>query len=236
MKILIVGDSITEGELGFDYIHLLKGKFDVVSKGLGGETLFGMTEWLYDEVQKEEFDQIIIEIGHNDIILPILKTKGWMFKKPFEKLIYRGSIPTETSEDFGELYRQVITNLKQMTNAPIAVTTLGLLNENQESISAKRRIEYNRAIRKLGNLCDVIDIGEAFDFKIQLMKQADYFLNGSGLSFLMDKKKSKDNYGANELAFDRGLYFTMDGIHLSESGAQVYNHCIEEFLVKKYMK
>lgn len=230
MRILILGDSITKGELGFDYIHLLDG-FNITAKGVNGETLFGLSEWMYDEVAKDNYDQVIIAIGHNDIILPILLTKGKMFKKPYLNLIRRGSIPTENAKEFGALYADLVKKLKEVTRAKIAITTLSLLNEDQNSVSAQRRVKYNEEIRKLSNLCDVIDIGERFDSKVQNAQTKDFFLMDSALSFVMDKLKTKNNEGSNILAEARGLFLTFDGIHLNKSGAQVYKEEIEKYLL-----
>ncbi len=231
MRTLILGDSITEGELGFDYIHLLE-NYDIHSKGIGGETLFGLTEWMFDEILKEEYDQIIIAIGHNDIILPILKTMGSMFVKPYLSLIQRGSIPTEDPVEFEGLYRKVIKSIKEVSKTKIAVTTLSTLNENKNSLSARRRLEYNSAIRGMSDICDVIDLGRRFDEELEQLETRDYFLMTSGVSFILDKLLTKKDFGSNKLSKKRGLHFTMDGIHLNEAGALIYKEEISEFLKK----
>lgn len=75
-KVLIIGDSITEGILGINYVEMLQNKFREIqfyNMGLGGDTLQGISDRLLKEISINRYDIIIIEAGHNDIILPKMK-------------------------------------------------------------------------------------------------------------------------------------------------------------------
>ncbi|MCP4415250.1 MAG: hypothetical protein GY805_01425, partial [Chloroflexi bacterium] len=84
MRLLIVGDSITEGNPGIGYVQLLETAFaesNIINLGMGGDTIQGIGKRAIAYLQKDKsFDAIIIEAGHNDIILPDFSRKSLLHK------------------------------------------------------------------------------------------------------------------------------------------------------------
>src|SRR5690554_7732659 len=97
-KILYIGDSITEGVTGINYINYIESKFpnhQHINQGLGGDTLKGISNRLLSLIKNERYDYIVFEAGHNDILMPYFSKQGLLLKLSANKLKHRGSIPTK---------------------------------------------------------------------------------------------------------------------------------------------
>ena len=82
-KILFIGDSITEGQIGIGYVDIIQHyfpEFQCKNYGRGGDTISGIFKRLLKilKTHTENYDIIVIEAGHNDIFLPYVKKK-WNF-------------------------------------------------------------------------------------------------------------------------------------------------------------
>ena len=81
MKLLFIGNSITKGTIGKSFVDLLKEHHPdwvIKNAGVRGDTLKNISDRLTIEILiNPDYDFIIIEAGHNDIILPTFKTRGY---------------------------------------------------------------------------------------------------------------------------------------------------------------
>jgi lysophospholipase L1-like esterase len=74
MQLLFIGNSLTRGQIGISYIDLLKADnpdWKIKNAGVDGDTLKNIADRVQKETPGTNYDYIIIEAGHNDIILPL---------------------------------------------------------------------------------------------------------------------------------------------------------------------
>ncbi len=236
-KILIIGDSITEGILGINYVTMLQNQFQnaqFCNMGLGGDTLQGISDRLLAEISMNRYDIIIIEAGHNDIILPKMKEINQLFKLAYKKLIRRGSIPTTSTEEFENKYMQLITNIKATCKSEIILATLSCLNENLNAGTNQKRENLNQIIRKVASYhnCFIADVGQAFNDILMNKNNCSKFLDGFFNTFFFDALRTKTIEGTISLSNKRNLKLTVDGVHINLEGAKIYCNVISDCLNK----
>jgi len=236
-KVLIIGDSITEGILGINYVDMLQNEYEnaqFCNRGLGGDTLYGISNRLIQEIAKNKYDIIIIEAGHNDIILPIMKKMNVLYKLTYHSIVKRGSIPITDPFEFEKNYKETITKIKSLCNSQIIITTLSCLSEDLNSSTNKKREQFNYIIRKISSEynCILADVGKLFDDRLLNVNNSKQFLGNYFNVFLFDAMKTKTVEGAMSLSDKRNLMLTVDGVHINSEGAKIYFDVIKSCLKK----
>ncbi|NPV00643.1 MAG: SGNH/GDSL hydrolase family protein [Brevinematales bacterium] len=232
MRLLFTGDSITLGQIGYSYVNLITEKLqgaNIVNLGLDGDTLSGIMKRTLSHLHEtKHYDAIVIAAGHNDIILPYFHTLGFMHRKIVKTLSKRGSIPVQDSDEFELKYCDFIGGIRKVTPSPIIITTLSCLNENPNSMTNRRRIEFNERILAVAKKCrtELADAGMCFDEVLRDKTTTDYFMNNLLNTFLFDKKACAKPNGADRLSEKRHLNLTIDGVHINSTGAQIYRDVI----------
>lgn len=238
-SVLIIGDSITEGVLGIDYVKMLQNKFpnfQFCNMGLGGDTLQGIADRLLAEISINRYDIIIIEAGHNDIILPKMKEINFLFRLAYNKLIRRGSIPTTNPDKFEKKYTWLITKIRAMCKSEIILTTLNCLNEDLSSDTNKKRAHLNQIIKKVAlyHSCVIADVGKVFDEELANTNNYSKFLDNFFNTFFFDALKTKTIQDTISLSNKRKLKLTVDGVHINLEGAKIYCNVISDCLNSLY--
>ncbi|RKD31209.1 SGNH/GDSL hydrolase family protein [Thermohalobacter berrensis] len=233
-KILYVGDSITEGISGVNYVKYIEKEFPNylhINQGLGGDTLLGISNRLMSLLENEEFNYIVFEAGHNDIIIPYFEKQGLLLKMTAKKLRSRGSIPTDIN-NFKEVLENKMREIKKITNAEIILTTLSCIGEVLNSDLNNKRAVINRSIKEVAKKykCKIANVGDAFDEKLRRVDSGNYLLGGFYKLMLIDPIFSKKNKWAEKISRHRKLYLTIDGVHINGEGAKIYANEIIETL------
>lgn len=232
MRVLISGDSITEGIGGYSYVDEIKNshpKLQVVNLGLGGDTLTGiMKRTIMHLKENEDYDVIIISAGHNDIVLPYFSKQSLAHKFIVYELKRRGSVPTPDVKDFEAIYDVSIQQIQSITDARIIITTLSCLNEELSAETNKTRVDYNKAISAVAQKNQILlaDVGRVFDEKLTGKQRRNYFMNNLINTFIIDHYTCRKNSKADALSTKRGFELTTDGVHLNSKGAQIYKECL----------
>lgn len=236
MRILIAGDSLTEGVTGVGYIKKLMPLMpndEFVNLGLGGDTLIGIGNRLLEYLKDDsDFDIIIIEAGHNDLLIPSFEEREFPFKMTAYALKKRGSIPIEDEDIFSRTYLSTLKAIKRLSDAKIYVTTLSCIGENLGSILNMKRRLYNKAITNTVKLYNsenvnsitIIDIEGVIDNQLRCCETSDYLLDDYFSSFFIDAHHYLSDERAAELSSERGLMLTMDGVHPNANGANILAH------------
>jgi lysophospholipase L1-like esterase len=227
-RLLFIGDSITEGKIGLNWVDMIKHRFpDFIchNEGNGGETLLEVTTRLIKILirDKHTYDFIIIEAGHNDLILPYVKQK-WPFMSVKQV--------TPVSE-IGELLEKQLNKVISLTKAKIIMTTLSCIGEIYNSqINQERRL-INKQIKSVGYKYNAIiaDVSPIFD-KTILHNNSSSYLMDNPLNLLIDYFRSKKSKWADKISKKRNLSLTIDGGHLNSKGARIYCQVITEVLNK----
>ena len=236
-RVLVIGDSVTAGSLGVGYVPLLQDSFPdwtFVNAGVGGDTLSRVSLRTLTMIDGEHFDCLVISVGINDILLPLLRTRGPLHAMWVRWLHKRGSVPTTTPHDFRQLYHSLIHSIRACRGyhrVPIIVTTLSALTEHRHSLQNRLRIEYNRSIRAVAyeEVCLVADVGAVFDQRLS-DNGSEMLLGVDSLPVIRHLFHTSDPRRASSMSSRRGLEFTIDGVHLNRVGAQIYHDTIAAVL------
>lgn len=236
MRVLIIGDSITEGKLGQSYLPGLKERLpgvELVNLGLGGDTVFGMKKRAVRYLKRDSrFDVLVVVGGHNDVILPAFERMSLSYRMVARAMVARGSLPFEERKIFASCYASLIDMLRRLCSAQIVLSTLSCINENLQAATNLVRAGLNEEIRELAshhNL-QLADVAAAFDRQLDDGGGRNYFMDRVNTTFLQDSYYSKVPGALERLSKKRGLRLTIDGVHLNSAGAAIYSEVLAESL------
>jgi lysophospholipase L1-like esterase len=224
--ILFIGDSITEGKLGINFVDMIKRRIpDIIchNKGHGGETLLEINTRLIKILKEDKYkySTIVIEAGLNDILLPYLKLRWPVLRNKWV-----------TSEaQIGIVLDQMIRSIISLTDANIILTTLSCLGEIFDSqLNQKRRL-VNDQIKIIGYRYDayIADVASIFD-EIILNSNSSSYLMDNLINIIIDYLRSKKSVWADKISSKRNLRLTIDGGHLNSKGAKIYCREISKIL------
>lgn len=154
MKALFIGDSIIEGSIGVNFTDIIERQnpgITVLNHGIPGDTLPGISRRLLRLVAGEEnFDLILLEGGHNDILMA-----PWFGREG----------PAGIVEELGGILDNTLEQVKLNFQGKVIITTLSCLGEDLEGEENLIRARFNKVIRDLAakHGCTVADVGKAFD-------------------------------------------------------------------------
>jgi len=236
MTVLLIGNSLTAGNLGIPWSRYLKfpggNSSDIRIKnwGLDGDTLHGVRNRLEQFLSMGIPDILVIQTGANDILLPEMASRGKDWSLFVDEMIKRGSVPVSGPEEFNSAYNEMIgfASSRGMDNRNIICVTIPPIGENLESGRNMKRLEYNRELRRAVEDAGAVlaDVATAFEEELRKIGLfSDWFFSGPG-GFAADVKEVRRGKGAMGLSEERGLYLTMDGAHLNERGAELMGNVI----------
>ena len=236
-KILFVGNSITQAVIGINYIDFIKKAhpdYKCINKGISGDTLLGATNRLIKCLADgANPDIIVLEIGHNDIVLSCNNRSRW--DHFLMRLLTKDTVATKP-EDFIETLKEKLTIIKSKTKAKIIITTLGFLDETVSMDSKVNQIrdDLNRQIRKLCTdlKIELADVGKAFD-KFKNLSTAKENLRETASDIFFNILISRNRKLADKISKKRGLTLTIDGAHLNSRGARIYAKTLLGAIVEK---
>lgn len=224
-RLLLVGDSLTAGHPGVSYPGMMARlgcAHEMMIEGRGGATVTEVRWRLNPLIASCTPDIVLLEVGANDILIPLFHRRGGPWKKLARDLQFRGSVPMVTPGTFQQTYEEMLRAVPGSVRVILA--TVACLGENPESEINKTRNSYNEVIRAIGERlgAGTADVAKAFDTELQKVdKPSAYFLDRHSSVFL-DSLVTAPDAGADYLARRRGLHLTMDGAHLNSLGARIY--------------
>ena len=239
MRVLFLGDSLTEGVDGVSYLRRLEDKIaadsrlrglELINRGCGGDTVQNLARRVRRDVVPAEPDLIIVLIGVNDCTM-------WLAAKSFplpatvrtrryfrlEKQLPRAIAP----ERFRDGLRVLIHALRAHTAARIVLATPPTLGEHPQSRQRTALSRYAREVRQVAFEldCDVIDLFATFTR--ELRKHS----SGQRTSFVEKlRARAAGGHDPDTLARLRGYTFTYDGVHLTTRGADLISDVIYDLL------
>ncbi len=232
MTLMLLGDSLSAGNLGIPYSRYLSFSADsrIANHGIDGDTLRGVLLRIENALNSDKPDAVLLGIGGNDILLPKMAARGGTWTAFVEEMIASGAVPTSDPEEFETLFARLIRVSADAKPERIIVTTIPPLGENLESPWNRLRENLNRRIRRVAAAAGkdenpavrLADTANAFEEVLrQRTVRSDWFF-GDPKDFITDKRRMRREKGAVMLSEERGLYLTMDGVHFNERGAELF--------------
>lgn len=217
MRIVFLGDSLTEGVDGASYLRLLKGQIatdqrlygaTLINAGRGGDTVFNAARRVARDVVSHSPDWVVIFVGVNDC-------RTWYVRQSFptwanlrsgyyflrRKGVWRAVAPHR----YGVGLRALVDDLRTHTQSHIALCTPATASESRDARAERMLDSYAECVRVVAreHECALIDVRKAF-----LAAEA-----GSGGLLTTEYR------------------LTCDGVHLSELGANLVAGVFHDWLL-----
>ena len=212
MKVAFYGDSLTAGMPGASY-------FDILRKRLPEATLFNYGQIndtalsLYRRIVKyklhEPVDAAFLWVGVNDVLI----RRSWLFSR------LRPSW-AKTPALFREHYRALLDILGPRADKVFTVSPL-FIGEDMRNPWNQAVGELSAIIRDLSAAyanVEFIDLRAVFIAELETRSTSNY-LARNALRSVLDVLTLRSEERIDQKAVERGLHFTLDGVHLNSAGA-----------------
>lgn len=226
-KIYAFGNSLTGGNPGESYLKIFNrttASHKLINHGIGGDTLIGIVSRLKKLIRKQYPKAVLIEAGINDILIPYFEILGGAWYKLSQRLKKRGSIPSGDINSFYKIYSDANEFGIQNHVETIIITTITCIGEYLNGELNILRNQYNEKILKLAKRypIKIVDIGNVFSSYLTKRKKISSYLMPEYIKIYSDSLFTVLNYFSRRLSQIRGLYLTIDGVHLNDVGAKIY--------------
>ena len=229
---LFVGDSLTEGTYGANYVDLVAQAIaaggsqlhgELVNAGRGGDTVTAVRDRLGPLMQRWQPDWVIVAVGCNDVWLPWLTSHsfGWRVWLGLRRL-QTGQVPAVDLDQFGATYRDII-DIARRGGAQVLACTVSPIGERLSTAVNRQVARLNGIIKHVtaDRQVPVADIWQAFVEALAAQPQRSRYLPGEWLFAGMDRRGYRPE-NVDQIARRRRLHLTFDGIHLNSRGAQLW--------------
>ena len=227
MRIVFLGDSLTEGVDGVSYLRLLRERaaqeprlreMDLINAGVGGDTVVNLPRRVSRDVVPLQPDWVVVFIGVNDCstllrqrspTLSSLRSRRYFQR---EKGV-RGPI---TPARFRDGMRALVDGLHNRTSARVAICTPAVFGERLSSRSWRLLDEYVAATRLVASErgCGLIDVHAVF---ARELAELPALRPASPLTRWRIRHRPTSSYEI--LAAARGHRFVYDDVHFNARGA-----------------
>ncbi len=227
MKIAFLGDSITEGIPGVNYVNLIKTEFpdyQIDNYGKGGDTVLSLLKRIRCIKNLADYDLLFVVIGVNDLYgkltVPYRVLKR-LKKQPASKDI-------NAFKDNCEL---LIEHLESLHTKIVFVPPL-LMGEQLDSNWNQQLNDYVSVMKETVSGYQGIDVINVRENFLHLLKGkiTSRYLPLKLIDLYNDVTKLKNINQVDEISHSRGLYLTLDGVHLNSIGATEVSTKIIEYL------
>jgi lysophospholipase L1-like esterase len=228
-KIAFFGDSLTEGNFGVSFFDILQRDLPhhtLLNYGEGGDTIVSLYHRLLREGEVGRFDIIVLWIGVNDVFSR-MTCMYRIINKIRQKECSRNKV------EFGNYYQATLEKFSLHAGTIIAVEPL-LIGEDPKNKWNFQLGELSQVIQKLSSALENVEFvelrGRFFEqLEDRLLSQ---YLPKSMLQYMRDKATVSTPEQVDQKSAERGLHFTLDGVHSNSEGARM----ISDILKQKIMK
>lgn len=231
-RIVLVGDSITHGRIGTNYVEILShrmkdNEFEFINAGVNGDLVWNVCQRL-DEVIDCRPDIIMILIGTND-------ANASLSPDGQRRYAQRKKLPTLPTHDwFQTMFTELLTELSQRTDSSIAVFSLPTIGEDFDSFEFKESQRYSETIKEIAmeRNIDYIPLNETMVENSQSVpSKTEYSSRKSEFEMV---KAAMRHYilrqGWDSISKKKGFSHHIDYLHLNTQGATMIADLIQRFL------
>jgi lysophospholipase L1-like esterase len=231
LKIAFIGDSLTEGIVGASYFDILQDKLsqhELLNYGKGGDTVKSLFRRLSRMGFESNMDIGFLWIGANDVFV---KTR-WSF--PLTKRL-RGQPWAKSHTQFLDYYRSLLELLQDNITHIFTLPPL-LIGEDIDNAWNEELTVLSKIIRDLSvkypNV-EFVDLREHFIPQLA-SKNISPYVPKSVFRVILDALFVKNPEELEKKATERGLHYTIDGVHLNKAGAEKVANVLLEKIHSKF--
>jgi lysophospholipase L1-like esterase len=229
--IVCVGDSITRGEVSYDYADLLQARlgdrFEMINAGINSEVSYDVLQRL-DQVIACEPDVVTVLIGTNDANASI-SDEGALWMMQHRKLPSKPSIGW-----YEENMEAIVERLQRETRAHIALLSLPPIGEDLQGQPVRTTRWFSEVVRRVARRYGVA-------YLPVYEQMVDYVTEHPPAENLEHEKWQWHSVKAiferkilgvelDEIAQRQGLVLHSDMLHLNSHGACIIADLIENFV------
>jgi len=217
VRIGFFGDSLTEGRPGVPYVDILQERFpsdELVNFGRAGDSVVGTLQRVRSLRNEKPFDLAFVWTGVNDVLARI----SWA--SPTTRRL-TGKPWADSRDEFVAQYRTLLEALSPHAARVVAVAPLFI----GEDLSNPWNQELDVRASEMESLCTRFDRVEFLNLRpympdVSSGECASPYVEKSGLGTVWEAIAFRDPEDVDRVASERGLCYTMDGIHLNSRGAK----------------
>jgi lysophospholipase L1-like esterase len=227
--VVCAGASVTHGRISVSYVSLLEARlgerFQFANAGRNGDLAFNLLQRL-DAVVALRPEFVLLQIGTNDVNASFSAQVARRFQR-LKKL------PVLPSRDFyRESLTAIVRQLRQRTDARVALLSLPLFGEDLESIFNERARSYNEIVRDVTSSEGVryLPLHESMAAIIRSEPQSRTAPPSNRQVALAQVHRFLLGRSLDEIGARHGYRLLSDGVHLNTRGATVVADLIGEYL------
>jgi lysophospholipase L1-like esterase len=243
VRIVFLGDSLTEGVDGASYLRLLRERIahdpllrdiELINAGVGGDTVVNLPRRVSRDVVPLQPNWVVVFIGVNDCAT-LLTRRATPSPRSLRSRRYfrrekgvRGAI---TPGRFRDGLRALVDGLRARTSARVALCTPAVFGERLSSRSWRLLDEYVAATRLVAaeRGCALIDVHAAF---ARELAELPALRPASPLARWRMRRRPTNSY--EMLAAARGQRFVYDDVHFNARGAALVAEVMLDWLQAMY--
>ncbi len=229
--VMMIGDSITHGRIGTNFVDILSKRFDnfeFVNAGINGHLTWNVNQRL-DEIIACQADHTFILIGTND-------ANATLSEKDSNNYVKRYRLPQKPDiEWYKDNLLLLVTRLQKETRSKINILSLPTIGEDVESKELKHSVTYSGITKKVSDElnCEYLPLNETM---LELLKTKNVVNPYSYDKNDMQMVKAIFNHYAlrkswNKIAHNSGLFYHIDYLHLNDAGADLIVQLITDKLL-----
>jgi len=228
--LVCVGDSITRGEVSFNYVELLQtrlgDRFEVINAGINSEVSHDVLQRL-DQIIACEPTLVAILIGTNDANAS-MSDEGALWLMQYRKLPFKPSIGW-----YEENLEVIVERLQRETRARIALLSLPPIGEELQSQPVRTTRWFSEVVRRVARRYQAA--------YLPVFEQMTEYLTEHPPAETLEHEKwqwhsVKAIFGSkvlgvelDEIARQQGLVLHSDMLHLNSQGAGIIADLIENW-------
>jgi lysophospholipase L1-like esterase len=225
MKIVFLGDSLTWGEYGGNFLNEVASQMpeaELINAGVAGDTVVNLLRRI-DPILEEEADAIFVMVGGNDATSYAMPDTRGYYRRA--KKLENGMV---TPEQFATAYEELLSKIQ----AHEINVFVGLAPHEYNKEMVKIKQEFNQISREIAEKLNVpvLDLDAVFSPANPIEREP------IGIKFIQDIGANVAK-GWNDFETERakwGYTYTFDGIHiLPETAIKFANHIVP--FLKKHL-
>ncbi|MFH1101406.1 MAG: SGNH/GDSL hydrolase family protein [Methanobacteriota archaeon] len=219
MNIIFFGDSLTKGRSGLSYVPLLQQQLpqhNIINQGKNGDTIASLYYRIKNMQLPDAIDIAFIWIGVNDILTCI----KWPFSFIPKLLVFQPW--AKSDEEFTHYYQKIIDLLHPHTKKIITVSPLYIGEDihNQWNTRLQELSELIKILSESSPNIRYLDLRTRFQTERPSLPPISPYIPSS-TALLLDEIIYHTPEKITRKGKQRGLYYTVDGVHLNKRGIQL---------------
>lgn len=226
MRIIFYGDSLTEGKPGISFFQNLQPLLEdheLINYGKGGDTVISLYQRMIKDDPAVPSDLAFLWVGTNDVLAKVSASIKNALNPPCAR----------DHKEFADYYKMTLEILCARSKKLITVSPLfiGEVLDNEWNRELEESAVIIRKLSRLHKNAEYLDLRKIFAKKMASKKPSNYMLKS--LVRLMVDLSLDTPKKVNKKSTERGLFFTLDGVHLNGKGAEIVANAFYR-LIKKY--